>query len=183
MAIPDARRFGGRGPAVLLLVGAVFGPLQYSWYMARFPGWGSYAPRDCSHAGISSAYVILGSWVTGGWTRRGRSAGASASGTRPIFPRHFSGLTQHEMGAAIPAPAGLYGLHALWSFFAVADNFDPVAAFAIVRTMSDRPIITITGAGRGIGAATAKLAAARGLPSNPTGPPRSDRCQARVELR
>ena len=30
------------------------------------------------------------------------------------------------MGAAIPAPAGLRGLDALWGFFAVTDNFDAV---------------------------------------------------------
>ena len=41
--------------------------------------------------------------------------------------------------------------------------FCPAARrFAIVRRMIERPVITITGGGRGIGAATAKLAAARG---------------------
>ncbi len=38
----------------------------------------------------------------------------------------FLALVQYEMGAAIPAPAGLRGLDALWGFFAVADNFDAV---------------------------------------------------------
>src|ERR1039457_5672908 len=44
-----ARRFGGRGLAVVICVVAVVGPLRDSWYMAMFPEWGSdapgYAPR------------------------------------------------------------------------------------------------------------------------------------------
>src|ERR1700722_13545529 len=39
-----ARRFGGRGLAVVTCVVAVVGPLRDSWYMAMFPEWGSYAP-------------------------------------------------------------------------------------------------------------------------------------------
>ena len=36
-----ARRFGGRGLAVLVAIVAVLGPVRDSWYMARFPQWGS----------------------------------------------------------------------------------------------------------------------------------------------
>src|SRR3954451_11289340 len=39
-----ARRFGGRGLAVLLLVLAVIGPPRDYWYMRHFPEWGHYAP-------------------------------------------------------------------------------------------------------------------------------------------
>jgi len=55
-----ARRFGGRGLAVLLLVAAVLGPFRDSWYMSRFPEWGSYAPGFAPMAAISGAYVLLG---------------------------------------------------------------------------------------------------------------------------
>jgi hypothetical protein len=55
-----ARRFGGRGLAVLLFVGAVLGPFRDSWYMARFPEWGSYAPGIAPMLAISGAYVLLG---------------------------------------------------------------------------------------------------------------------------
>lgn len=55
-----ARRFGGRGLAVLLVVIAVLGPFRDSWYMARFPEWGSYAPGIAPLLAISGAYVLLG---------------------------------------------------------------------------------------------------------------------------
>lgn len=56
-----ARRFGGRGLAVLLVTSAVLGPFRDSWFMARFPGWGSYAPGIAPMLAISAAYVLLGS--------------------------------------------------------------------------------------------------------------------------
>jgi hypothetical protein len=55
-----ARRFGGRGLAVVLCVIAVLGPLRDSWYMATFPEWGSYAPGLAPMLAISGAYVLLG---------------------------------------------------------------------------------------------------------------------------
>ena len=55
-----ARRFGGRGLAVLLVVFAVVGPFRDSWYMTRFPEWGSYAPGIAPLLAISGAYVLLG---------------------------------------------------------------------------------------------------------------------------
>ena len=55
-----ARRFGGLGLAVLLVTCAVFGPLRDSWFMARFPEWGSYAPGIAPMLAISVAYVLLG---------------------------------------------------------------------------------------------------------------------------
>jgi hypothetical protein len=58
-----ARRFGGRGLAVALCVVAVLGPFRDSWYMARFPEWGSYAPGFAPMLAISGAYVLLG--ITG----------------------------------------------------------------------------------------------------------------------
>jgi hypothetical protein len=55
-----ARRFGGRSLAVLLVVVAVLGPIRDSWFMARFPEWGSYAPGIVPMLAISAAYVLLG---------------------------------------------------------------------------------------------------------------------------
>lgn len=55
-----ARRFGKRGLAVLLLVVAVLGPIRDSWFMERFPEWGSYAPGIVPMLAISGAYVLLG---------------------------------------------------------------------------------------------------------------------------
>jgi len=56
-----ARRFGGRGLAVLLATCAVLGPIRDSWIMARFPEWGYYAPGIAPVLAISTAYVLLGS--------------------------------------------------------------------------------------------------------------------------
>ena len=55
-----ARRFGGRGLAVIICIVAVVGPLRDSWYMARFPEWGSYAPGFAPMLATSGAYVLLG---------------------------------------------------------------------------------------------------------------------------
>jgi hypothetical protein len=54
-----ARRFGGRGLAVVLLVLAVIGPPRDYWYMSRFPEWGSYGPGIAPVLAISASYVIL----------------------------------------------------------------------------------------------------------------------------
>jgi hypothetical protein len=56
-----ARRFGRRGLALLLVISAVLGPFRDSWFMARFPEWGSYAPGIAPMLAISGAYVLLGS--------------------------------------------------------------------------------------------------------------------------
>jgi len=55
-----ARRFGGRGLAVVICIVAVVGPLRDSWYMAMFPEWGSYAPGFAPMLATSGAYVLLG---------------------------------------------------------------------------------------------------------------------------
>lgn len=55
-----ARRFGGRGLAVVVCVVAVLGPLRDSWYIAAFPEWGSYAPGIAPMLAISGAYVLAG---------------------------------------------------------------------------------------------------------------------------
>jgi hypothetical protein len=39
-----ARRFGWRGLAIALVVGAVLDPVRDYHYMQRFPEWGSYGP-------------------------------------------------------------------------------------------------------------------------------------------
>jgi hypothetical protein len=55
-----ARRFGGRGLAVILVVAAIIGPVRDNWYMARFPEWGAYAPGIAPVLAISATYVLLG---------------------------------------------------------------------------------------------------------------------------
>jgi hypothetical protein len=55
-----ARRFGGRGLAIALVVAALLGPLRDSAYMAMFPEWGYYAPGIAPMLAISVAYVVLG---------------------------------------------------------------------------------------------------------------------------
>lgn len=56
-----ARRFGRRGLAVLLVISSVLGLFRDSWFMARFPEWGSYAPGIAPMLAISAAYVLVGS--------------------------------------------------------------------------------------------------------------------------
>ena len=55
-----ARRFGGRGLAVVICVVAVVGPLRDSLYMAKFPEWGSYGPGFAPMLATAGAYVLLG---------------------------------------------------------------------------------------------------------------------------
>ena len=54
-----ARRFGGRGLAVVVFVVAVIGPPRDYWYMRRFPEWGSYGPGIAPVLAISASYVVL----------------------------------------------------------------------------------------------------------------------------
>ena len=55
-----ARRFGGRGLALVALVVAVIGPVRDYRYMAIFPEWGTYAPGFTPVLAISGAYTVLG---------------------------------------------------------------------------------------------------------------------------
>jgi len=55
-----ARRFGYRGLAVLMIVGAVIGPPRDYWYMARFPEWGTYTWGLPTIVAVSASYVLLG---------------------------------------------------------------------------------------------------------------------------
>jgi len=55
-----ARRFGGRGLALVVFIVAVLGPLRDYRYMASFPEWGAYAPGPAPILATSVAYVILG---------------------------------------------------------------------------------------------------------------------------
>jgi hypothetical protein len=81
-----ARRFDGRGLAVVVFAAAVLGPVRDYAYMARFPEWGSYAPGFAPVFAISAAYVILG--ILGHGTMRliaGR-ASADSLARRPWEP-------------------------------------------------------------------------------------------------
>jgi hypothetical protein len=71
-----ARRFGGRGLAVVVFAAAVLGPVRDYAYMARFPEWDSYAPGLTPVFAVSAAYVILG--VLGHGTMRLIAGPASA---------------------------------------------------------------------------------------------------------
>jgi hypothetical protein len=55
-----ARRFGGRGLAVVTIVAAIIGPPRDYWYMAYFPEWGAYGPGIAPVLAISATYVVLG---------------------------------------------------------------------------------------------------------------------------
>jgi hypothetical protein len=55
-----ARRFGGRGLAVVAVVAAVIGPIRDYAFIARFPEWGAYAPGVAPVLAISAAYVLAG---------------------------------------------------------------------------------------------------------------------------
>jgi hypothetical protein len=55
-----ARRFGGRGLALVLFIAAVLGPVRDYAYMARFPEWGSYASGLTPALAVSGAYVFVG---------------------------------------------------------------------------------------------------------------------------
>ena len=81
-----ARRFDGRGLAVVVFAAAVLGPVREYAYMARFPEWGSYAPGLAPVFAISAAYVTLG--VLGHGTMRliAGPASADALARRPWKP-------------------------------------------------------------------------------------------------
>ena len=55
-----ARRFGGRGLAAAALIATMIGPFRDSWYMAKFPEWGSYGPGIAPMVAISVTYLVLG---------------------------------------------------------------------------------------------------------------------------
>lgn len=55
-----ARRFGGRGLAIALLLTALLAPFRDSALMAMFPEWGYYAPGIAPMLAISLAYVFMG---------------------------------------------------------------------------------------------------------------------------
>ncbi|MBI4557965.1 MAG: hypothetical protein HY706_10320 [Candidatus Hydrogenedentes bacterium] len=55
-----ARRFGGRGLAVLAVVAAVMGPIRDKGFVERFPEWGSFAPGVAPVLAISASYVLAG---------------------------------------------------------------------------------------------------------------------------
>ena len=54
-----ARRFGGRGLAVVVVVAAIIGPPRDYWYMARFPEWGAYAPGVAPVLAIAATYALI----------------------------------------------------------------------------------------------------------------------------
>jgi hypothetical protein len=54
-----ARRFGGRGLAVAVIVAAVIGPPRDYFYMSQFPEWGRYGPGVAPVLAISATYVMI----------------------------------------------------------------------------------------------------------------------------
>ena len=81
-----ARRFGGRGLAIALLLAALLGPFRDSAYMAMFPEWGYYAPGIAPMLAISAAYVVCG--VVGHGMMRVIAGPATADPlTRPFWKR------------------------------------------------------------------------------------------------
>ncbi len=54
-----ARRFGGRGLAVVLIVAAIIGPPRDHLYLRWFPEWGSDASGIAPVLALSATYVVL----------------------------------------------------------------------------------------------------------------------------
>ena len=54
-----ARRFGGRGLAVVAVVAAVVGPIRDKSFVERYPEWGSFAPGVAPVLAISACYVLF----------------------------------------------------------------------------------------------------------------------------
>lgn len=54
-----ARRFGGRGLAVVVAVATIIGPPRDRWYMRRFPEWGTYGPGIAPVLAVAATYAIL----------------------------------------------------------------------------------------------------------------------------
>ena len=55
-----ARRFGGRGLAITMLVAVVLGPVRDYRYFERYPEWGAYAPGMAPILAVSATYLLLG---------------------------------------------------------------------------------------------------------------------------
>jgi hypothetical protein len=87
-----ARRFGGRGLAVVVLVVAVIGPLRDYSYMAIFPEWGAYAPGLAPVLAVSAAYVILGVLGHGSMRLIAGPARADRLARRPWEPARSSAV-------------------------------------------------------------------------------------------
>src|SRR5215471_8166198 len=54
-----ARRFGGRGLAVVAVVAAIVGPIRDKSFVERYPEWGSFAPGVAPVLVISVCYVLF----------------------------------------------------------------------------------------------------------------------------
>ena len=54
-----ARRFGGRGLAIVAVAVAVIGPPRDFVYMKLFPGWGRYGPGVAPFLAVSATYVLM----------------------------------------------------------------------------------------------------------------------------
>jgi hypothetical protein len=99
-----ARRFGGRGLAVLAVVAAVIGPIRDKGFVERFPEWGSFAPGVAPVLAISASYVLAG--VVGHGVMR-LVAG----------PARASPLARRPWEAAEPSAAADLARHvAFWDF-------------------------------------------------------------------
>lgn len=81
-----ARRFGGRGLAVVLVVAAVIGPPRDYWYMRQFPEWGAYGPGIAPVLAIAATYVILVAVGHGVMRLVSGPAGADRLARRPWEP-------------------------------------------------------------------------------------------------
>jgi hypothetical protein len=55
-----ARRFGGRGLAVVAAVAAVIGPIRDKSFVERYPEWGSFGPGVAPVLAISATYLLAG---------------------------------------------------------------------------------------------------------------------------
>ena len=72
-----ARRFGGRGLAVVAVVAAVIGPIRDKNFAEQYPEWGSFAPGVAPVLTISACYVLFGVVGHGVMLRRVRDGHSS----------------------------------------------------------------------------------------------------------
>jgi hypothetical protein len=54
-----ARRFGGRGLAVVVIALAVIGPPRDYWYMQHFPEWGAYGTGVAPFLAVATIYASI----------------------------------------------------------------------------------------------------------------------------
>jgi hypothetical protein len=101
-----ARRFGGRGLAVLAIVAAVIGPIRDKGFAERFPEWGSFAPGVVPVLAISASYVLAGVVGHGVMRLVAGPARGSPLARRPCEAAEAAATARHVAFWDFKAPRG-----------------------------------------------------------------------------